>query len=79
MNAIQVRHVLPERIRLKMPAVSNERTARRLEKVAQDIDGIYWVRANCKCAGLVVRFDGSMFTESDIIDLLTMHANKGHA
>jgi len=72
---IQVRHAIPERLRLKFPAMRNEEKARRLEKRAEDIEGIHWVRANSKCGGLVVRYDGSMFTESEIIEFLTTQSN----
>lgn len=72
---IQIQHALPDRIRFKVPAVKNEQTARRLEKTAEGVDGIYWARANSKCGGLVIRFDGTVLTEADILELLAQHVN----
>ena len=79
MMDMKVLHVLPDRVRLKVPAVRNMQTAQRLESISKDIEGIHWVRANAKCAGLVVRFDGAMHTTSDIICMLQQIATEGNA
>lgn len=80
MSNIQVTHALPNRVRLKVPAVqNNEAVARRLEKHAKSVEGIHWVRANTLCAGIVVRFDAAMHTEADIVNLLSRHVAGGNA
>ncbi|OEU68610.1 MAG: hypothetical protein BA863_16820 [Desulfovibrio sp. S3730MH75] len=77
MNNIRVKHSLPHRVRLKVPAVRNsEKIARNLEKYADDIEGIYWARVNTVCAGLVIRFDESMFTENEIINLFMQQVTQ---
>ena len=70
MSDMLVLHALPDRIRVKVPAVRNVQMAQRLEKKVRDVDGIHWARVNSRCAGLVVRFDRSMYSESDIVGLL---------
>ena len=79
MNDMKILHALPERMHLKVPAVRNVRTARRFEDRGRDIEGIHWVRANSRCAGLVVRFDGSMHSADGIMDLLRQIASEGRA
>jgi len=76
MQNVRVRHSLPHRVRIKMPAVRNVKTANSLEKFAEDIEGIHWARANRLCAGLVVRFDGSVYTEKEIVDMFMSQATQ---
>ncbi|GEM_PF-1485359 len=80
MKSIKVKHILPNRVRFRVPAVrNNELTARRLEKCVDEFEGIHWVRVNTICAGIVVRFDPSMYTESDIVKLFMRRAARGEA
>ncbi len=80
MYTVQVKHTLPDRVRLKIPAVrNNEAAARRLENCANEIEGIHWVRANTTCAGVVVRFDASVHSEADIIEIFTNKVRGGQA
>jgi len=79
MYDVMILHTLPDRIRVKVPAVRNVQTARRLEKRVEDVDGIHWARANSRCAGLVVRFDSSMHSGSDIVGLLKQLTMEGRA
>jgi hypothetical protein len=67
---IIVRHALSHRIRFEVPAMRHDDVAaRKLEKCAESIDGILWVRANTLCAGFVVRFDPLLFSQSEVIEL----------
>lgn len=80
MGNIVVKHTLPHRIRLKVPALKhNGAVARQLEQCATDVDGIHWVRANTFCAGLVVRFDASKYSENDIVELFMSRTARGNA
>lgn len=79
MTDIQIIHELPDRVRLKVPAVRNFRTAQLVEKKAKDIEGIHWARANAKCAGLVIRFDQEVHTCSNIINMLEELTTQGYA
>ncbi|NDV28547.1 HMA2 domain-containing protein [Desulfovibrio sp. JC010] len=76
MEKVRVKHSLPHRVRIKLPAVRNAKTASSLEKYAEDIEGIHWARANRLCAGLVVRFDGSVYTEKEVVDMFKNQATQ---
>lgn len=77
MTSFSVKHSLPHRVRFKVPAVRNcETTARRLEKYADEVEGVHWARANTRCAGLVVRYDASRLTERDIVELFMTQTVK---
>ncbi len=78
MSGIRVKHSLPHRVRFRMSSVRhNETAARSLEKRAEGMDGILWVRANTKCAGVVVRFDPRVYSENEIIDIFSRPAVQG--
>ena len=70
MTEMQVVHALPDRIRLKVPAVRNVLTAKRFEKRAGEVEGIHWVRTNARCAGLVVRFDSAVLSGREVVAVL---------
>lgn len=79
MRNMTILHTLPERVHLKVPAVKNVQMAQVFESKGKAIDGIHWVRANSKCAGLVVRFDGSMHSTDDIVEMMRQIASGGNA
>ncbi|WP_320170494.1 hypothetical protein [Maridesulfovibrio sp.] len=68
MQKIVVKHRLPDRVRLKVPTGSGfESAVCRLSEYADNSEGIHWVRPNQVCSGLVVRFDSSLISESEIV------------
>lgn len=79
MTAIRIVHELPDRLRVKMVAVKSSHIAQRIETKVQEVEGIHWVRANAKCAGLVVRFDRTVHSSSEIVDMLEHITMEGHA
>lgn len=76
---MEVVHALPNRVRLKLAAVRNSSVARHVVECAMHLDGIHWVRANARCAGLVVRFDETKHTPSEILVKLREIVSEGYA
>ena len=67
MDQVTVKHALADRVRLRVPAARDERTALRIGRRLQEVEGVHWVRTNARCAGLVVRFDGAVLSPEDIV------------
>ncbi|SKA71314.1 cation-transporting P-type ATPase C [Paucidesulfovibrio gracilis DSM 16080] len=78
--SLQIQHSLPERVRIRAPFVrNNAAAAHALEQYAKDIEGIQWIRANTKCATIVVRFNQSMLSAMDVLHLLQQQSRWGTA
>lgn len=77
MHTLRVKHTLPNRIRFSLPAVRNAVLAHRLETSIQKVEGIHWIRINPHCAGVVVRFDAAVLSETEVTRLLARHLPGG--
>jgi len=71
-KAIQIKHSIPERIRLKVyPIRFNLKASFSLENHFENIEGIKWVKANPKSASLIIRYDKFIITKKDILKIVT--------
>ncbi|MEF2232137.1 MAG: hypothetical protein V3571_14490 [Pseudodesulfovibrio sp.] len=79
MNRITVRHALDGRVRLRVPAARDARTALRIGQRLKAVEGVRWVRCNTRCAGVVVRYDRAVLSADDIVALMAGLAGGGAA
>ena len=69
---IQIKHSIPERIRLKIyPIRLNPKASFLLEKEFENVKGIKWATANHKSASLTIRYDQVVITQKDILEIVT--------
>ena len=77
---IRIKHSLPHRVRLKIPALRHcTETASRIEQIAEEVEGVHWARINPLCAGLVVRYDASLLDENEVVKLFMTQTSVGNA
>ncbi len=71
-KAIQIKHSIPERIRLKVyPIHFDAKASFRLKRHFENIEGVKWVKANPKSASLIIRYNQFIITRKDILKIVT--------
>ena len=70
-NKIKIQHLIPGRIRFKVPCIRYDKDASgRIEAFFKKTNGIYQAGTNPKSASLVLRYDQSILKGTDIIQMV---------
>lgn len=70
-KSIVIRHVLPGRIRYRLPRLRRQPgMAAPLADMLTATEGVLWVRVNAKCDSVVVRFDPQTLTQQALTRML---------